>query len=75
MATRNREPLYVRIENALFATTRVIGQGLLLVLFIGLLWVYTWIADALINAPEPTERCFAAGTTESGYCRMQHRWE
>ena len=75
MATRNRLPLYERIERAITVAVKTCGSALLLIGIIGALWAYVWIADALLNAPEPTERCFAAGTTESGYCRMQHHWE
>ena len=73
MATRNREPLYERIENALFTAASVIGQGLLLVLFIALLWLYLVVLDGLLNAPQPVEYCT---TTPIGteVCRTQTDW-
>ena len=57
MATRNQPPLYERIEAALFTAASVIGQGLLLVLFIALLWLYLIVLDGLMHAPQPVEYC------------------
>ena len=75
MATRNRLPLYERIERAIVVAAKVCGSALLLIGFIGALWAYVWIADALLNAPEPTERCFTGATAEMSYCRTQGAWE
>ena len=74
MATRNTP----RLHNAALARLRsgllILGQAALLVVFIGALWAYVWIADALLNAPEPTERCFTGATSEMTYCREQLHW-
>ena len=63
MATRNPPPLYERIESAVFSIATVVGQALLLVLFVGLLWLSLIVIDAMINAPQPFESC---GTTAIG---------
>lgn len=48
------------------------GIGLIVLVAFSLLWLTT--VDALINAPQPTERCFP--TMSSGeYCRTQSTWE
>lgn len=57
MATRNRPPLYERIEDAVFTAARVIGQGLLLIALISLLWLTLIVVDGLMHAPKPVEYC------------------
>ena len=75
MATRNTP----RPHNAALARLRsglsIVGQALLLIAFLGVLWGYVWIAYALMNAPDSTERCFGGATTEMTYCREQMTWE
>ena len=75
MATRNTPPLWTQSVARLRLGLLITGQGLLLIAFIGVLWAYIWIADALLNAPEPTERCFDGDTTEMHYCRTQRSWQ
>ena len=74
MATRNRPPLYERIERAVVATAKATGQGLALCALAATGYAYIWLADALINAPEPTERCFSTAARDMDYCRSQHDW-
>ena len=75
MATRNTP----RLHNAALARLRsglsIAGQALLLAGLIGLLWAYLVLADALMHAPDSTERCFGGATTEMTYCREQMTWE
>ena len=73
MATRNI-PRYERIERAIVVAAKACGSALLLIGIIGALWAYVWIADALMNAPEPEERCFDGATSEMTYCREQRSW-
>jgi len=75
MATRNTPPLWTQSVARLRLGLLITDQALLLIAFIGVLWAYIWIADALLNAPEPTERCFGGATTEMNYCTEQMAWE
>ena len=75
MATRNTPPLWTQSVARLRLGLLITGQALLLLGFVGVLWAYIWIADALLNAPEPTERCFGGATAEMSYCRKQGEWE
>ena len=74
MATRNTP----RLHNAALARLRsgllILGQAALLVVFIGALWAYLIVADALMRAPQPEERCFDAVDRTHNYCRSQHNW-
>ena len=73
MATRNI-PRYERIEHAIVVAAKACGSALLLIGIIGALWAYVWIADALMNAPEPETRCFTTAA-EGTYCRTQEQWQ
>lgn len=69
MATYNRPP-FERARKAIAVT----GQALLLMFCIFALWATVWLADAIINSPQPTERCFKTATTDTDYCRSQRYW-
>ena len=74
MATRNTPPLWTQSVARLRSGLLIAGQALRLIAIVGLLWAYLILADALMNAPKPTERCFDGATTEMGYCRTQADW-
>jgi hypothetical protein len=48
MATRNRPPLYERIEHAMSTAAKVTGQALLLAGFVFTLWALMFLGAAVI---------------------------
>ena len=49
MATRNRLPLYERIERAITVAAQACGSALLLIGMIGALWAYLVFAAVLMH--------------------------
>ena len=74
MATRNTPPLWTQSVARLRLGLLITGQALLLAGIVGLLWAYLWIADAIVNAPQPEERCLTTADLTHSYCRSQHNW-
>jgi len=50
------------------------AQGLGLIVLAAIGYGYILVADALINAPQPTERCFTDNLRGETYCREQLAW-
>jgi len=50
------------------------AQALGIIVLAAIVYGYILVADALINAPQPTERCFTDNLKGETYCREQLVW-
>ena len=75
MATRNTPSASRRAFARLRSGLLILGRALLLIVCAALAYLYILAADAMINAPEPEERCFETALTETNYCRTQRSWQ
>ena len=54
--------------------TETILAGFAFIFLMTVLFAGLYLADSLINAPAPTERCFTTAAAETDYCREQLHW-